>query len=234
MTMTVNQRFRSLRLEFQLPAAFPLFTYDEFLKQERRLRDHAFDPSAARNLLRYLADQRAATGSLPDDRTLVLERTRDEMGDWRLCLLSPWGGRVHAPWTIALAAWLRERGELELQSVWSDDGIVLRLPERERPPAAADLLPDPDAIEELVVRDLMLPGELRHAYAETALARERGRTDLERARGEAAALRSLANTAKLLEENPTLLHLRTLQVAAEAGTTLVISPPGGWPLPPQR
>ncbi|HEY7924172.1 MAG TPA: DEAD/DEAH box helicase, partial [Vicinamibacteria bacterium] len=117
-------------------------------------REHDFDAAAARNLLQYLADQRAATGSLPDDRTLVLERTRDEMGDWRLCLLSPWGGRVHAPWTIALAAWLRERGELELESVWTDDGIVLRMPERERPPAAADLLPDPDAIEELVVKEL--------------------------------------------------------------------------------
>ena len=112
---------------------------------ERLEREHAFDARAARNLVQYLDDQRQATGSLPDDRTLVLERTRDEMGDWRLCLLSPWGGRVHAPWTIALRAWLRERGELELESIWSDDGIVLRMPERERPPAAEELLPDPEA-----------------------------------------------------------------------------------------
>ena len=121
---------------------------------ERLEREHAFDARAARNLVQYLDDQRQATGSLPDDRTLVLERTRDEMGDWRLCLLSPWGGRVHAPWTIALRAWLRERGELELESIWSDDGIVLRMPERERPPAAEELLPDPEAIEQLVVREL--------------------------------------------------------------------------------
>ena len=66
--------------------------------------EHALDPRAADNLLAYLADQKAATGALPDDRTLVLERTRDEMGDWRLCLLSPWGGRVHAPWALALQA----------------------------------------------------------------------------------------------------------------------------------
>ena len=104
--------------------------------------------------MQYLDDQRAATTSLPDDKTLVLERTRDEMGDWRLVLLSPWGGRIHAPWTIALAAHLRDRGELELESVWSDDGIVLRLPERERPPEAAELLPPADAIEDLVVREL--------------------------------------------------------------------------------
>ena len=120
-----------------------------------RLRgEHDFDERAARNLVQYLAEQRAVTGSVPDDRTLVLERTRDEMGDWRLILLSPWGGRVHAPWTIALAAYLRDRGELELETVWSDDGIVLRMPERERPPEAAELLPPADAIEELLVREL--------------------------------------------------------------------------------
>ncbi|HEY7923961.1 MAG TPA: crosslink repair DNA glycosylase YcaQ family protein, partial [Vicinamibacteria bacterium] len=122
--------------------------------RERLRSEHDFDARAAHNLVQYLDDQRAATTSLPDDRTLVLERTRDEMGDWRLILLSPWGGRVHAPWTIALAAHLRDRGELELESVWSDDGIVLRLPERERPPEAAELLPPADAIEDLVVREL--------------------------------------------------------------------------------
>ncbi len=89
-------------------------------------------------------------------------------------------------------------------------------------------------VEEIVVRDLMLPGELRRAYAETAMARERGRADLERARAEAAALRALANTAKLLEEHPALLHLRTLQAASEPGTTLVLAPNGGWPVPGQR
>jgi ATP-dependent Lhr-like helicase len=72
--------------------------------RERLRSEHDFDARAAHNLVQYLDDQRAATTSLPDDKTLVLERTRDEMGDWRLILLSPWGGRVHAPWTIALAA----------------------------------------------------------------------------------------------------------------------------------
>ena len=121
---------------------------------ERLQRDHDLDPLAAQNLLAYLEDQREATGVLPDDRTIVLERTRDEMGDWRLCLLSPWGGRVHAPWATALEARLRQAGEAEVESIWSDDGIVLRLPERERPPEAADLLPEPEEIEDLVVREL--------------------------------------------------------------------------------
>ena len=89
-----------------------------------------------RTSLAYLDEQREATGALPDDRTLVLERTRDEMGDWRLCLLSPWGGRVHAPWALALEAKLRARGEAEVETIWSDDGIVVRLPDRERPPEA--------------------------------------------------------------------------------------------------
>jgi ATP-dependent Lhr-like helicase len=120
----------------------------------RLQREHDLDALAAQNLLAYLEEQREATGVLPDDRTIVLERTRDEMGDWRLCLLSPWGGRVHAPWATALEARLRQAGEAEVESIWSDDGIVLRLPERERPPEAADLLPEPEEIEDLVAREL--------------------------------------------------------------------------------
>ncbi|MGH3682430.1 MAG: SPFH domain-containing protein [Natronosporangium sp.] len=76
------------------------------------------------------------------------------------------------------------------------------------------------SVEELVVRDIMLPGELRRAYADAVLARERGRAELERARAEAATLRSLANTARLLEEHPALLRLRTLQLAEQPGTRL--------------
>ncbi len=116
--------------------------------------EHDLDPRAAANLVAYVEEQRAATRALPDDRTIVLERTRDEMGDWRLCLLSPWGGRVHAPWTMALEAKLRLAGEGEVETVWSDDGIVVRLPERERPPSAGDLVPEPEEVEDLVVREL--------------------------------------------------------------------------------
>jgi len=124
-------------------------------ESRRRLRDeHALDEHAADNLLAYLEEQREATGALPDDRTIVLERTRDEMGDWRLCLLSPWGGRVHAPWSMALESRLRAAGEEGAESVWSDDGIVVRLPDRERPPDAEALLPDPEEIEDLVLREL--------------------------------------------------------------------------------
>jgi ATP-dependent Lhr-like helicase len=122
--------------------------------QRRLLEEHCLDAKAAANLLSYLEEQRQATGALPDDRTIVLERFRDEMGDWRLCLLSPFGGRVHAPWTLALEAKLARAGEHEVETLWSDDGIVLRLPDRDRAPDATALLPDPEEIEELVVGGL--------------------------------------------------------------------------------
>jgi ATP-dependent Lhr-like helicase len=122
--------------------------------KKRLVNEHSLDPQAADHLLAYLDEQREATGCLPDDRTVVLERTRDEMGDWRLCLLSPFGGRVHAPWALALEARLRATGEADVQTVWGDDGIVVRVSDRERPPDAPALLPAPDEIERLVVGEL--------------------------------------------------------------------------------
>ena len=123
---------------------------------------HSLEPGAADNLLAYLDDQRIAIDAVPDDRTVVIERTRDELGDWRLCLLSPWGGRVHAPWALALQAKLRSSDDpstssgqaLEAETIWSDDGIVVRLPDRGTIPDTGLLLPDPDEIEDLVVREL--------------------------------------------------------------------------------
>jgi ATP-dependent Lhr-like helicase len=145
-------------------------------REEARTRleaQHDLDRRAAENLLAYIEEQREATGALPDDRTIVLERMRDEVGDWRLCLLSPWGGRVHAPWAMVLEARLRGEGALEVETIWSDDGIVIRVPERERPPEAGDLMPEPEEIEDLVVRDLgatsLFAGRFREAAARALL-----------------------------------------------------------------
>jgi ATP-dependent Lhr-like helicase len=139
----------------------------------RLVSEHALDALAAANLMAYLQDQKAATGAVPDDRTLVLERTRDEMGDWRLCLLSPFGGRVHAPLALAIEARLLAAGEPEVDAIWSDDGIVVRLPDRERLPDAAALLPAPEEIEDLVVSALggsaMFAGHFREAAARALL-----------------------------------------------------------------
>src|SRR5204863_2879750 len=91
---------------------------------------------------------------VPSDRTVVVERFRDEIGDWRVCILTPFGGRVHAPWALALARRLRESLGLEVQSIWSDDGIALHLPDADAPPSTAELLIDPSEIEELVVQEV--------------------------------------------------------------------------------
>ena len=116
--------------------------------------DYHLDPLAAENLLTFLREQEAATGAVPSDRTIVVERFRDEIGDWRVCLLTPFGGRVHAPWALALAARLRESLGLDVQSIWSDDGIALHLPDADAPPALDELLPDPAEVEELVLREV--------------------------------------------------------------------------------
>ena len=116
--------------------------------------DYHLDPRAAENLVTFLREQEAATGAVPSDRTIVVERFRDEIGDWRVCLLTPYGGRVHAPWALALAARLRESLDLDVQSIWSDDGIALHLPDADAPPALEELLPDPTEVEELVLREV--------------------------------------------------------------------------------
>src|SRR5205085_2308331 len=124
-------------------------------KAKAKLRaEHALDERAAENLLRFLSEQAAATGALPSDRTVVVERFRDEIGDWRLCILTPFGARVHAPWALALAARLRESLGLEVQSIWSDDGIALHLPDADAPPPTDDVVISPDEVEELVVQEV--------------------------------------------------------------------------------
>jgi ATP-dependent Lhr-like helicase len=120
-----------------------------------RLRGEGLDELAASNLVGYLGSQREATGYLPDDRTLVVERFRDELGDWRLVLHSPYGGQVHAPWALAIAARLRERyGGMDVQAVHTDDGIVIRVPDADEPPPAGIAVLDPDEVEQLVTAEL--------------------------------------------------------------------------------
>jgi ATP-dependent helicase Lhr and Lhr-like helicase len=112
------------------------------------------DERAARNLVTYLREQRDATRVVPSDRTVVIERFRDEIGDWRLCVLSPFGGRVHAAWALALSARIRDESGLEADAIWSDDGIIVHLPDADEAPGAEVALIDPDELEELVVREL--------------------------------------------------------------------------------
>ncbi|OFW47715.1 MAG: DEAD/DEAH box helicase [Acidobacteria bacterium RIFCSPLOWO2_12_FULL_67_14b] len=120
-----------------------------------RLRtDHGLDALASENLLAYLDDQHAATGAVPDDRTIVIEQSRDDIGDWRVAVLSPLGSRVHAPWAMAATARIRDEQGLDVEAMWSDEGFVIRYPDGESAPNTALLIPDPDQVERLVVRQL--------------------------------------------------------------------------------
>ncbi len=147
--------------EKQLGEAIGAFSRWAVERDEATLaREYDLDERAARNLLDYLREQQQATRVLPSDRTLVLERFRDEIGDWRLCVLSPFGGRVHSAWALALSARMHERFGVEADVIAADDGIVLHLPdidadEAEALPSAAELLLlEPDEVEEALTAEL--------------------------------------------------------------------------------
>ena len=109
----------------------------------RLTSDHGLNPLAAENLLQYLDDQQRATGVVPDDRTILIERSTDDVGDWRLSVLTPFGSRVHAPWAMAVTAQVRDERGLDVEVMWSDDGFVVRMPESDRPLDPALLVPGP-------------------------------------------------------------------------------------------
>lgn len=117
---------------------------------QTHLETIGLDKNAVSNMLALLSSQRAATGVLPTDRTLIIERCHDELGDWRLILHSPYGRRVHEPWALAIAGRIRERWKIDPAVVSSDDGIVARLPETGRVPGAELFLFDPDKLRRTV------------------------------------------------------------------------------------
>ncbi|MFE5407419.1 DNA glycosylase AlkZ-like family protein [Microbacterium sp. NPDC056569] len=124
-------------------------------KAESRLREAGLDEFAQDNLLAYLAEQREATGTLPTDRQLTVERGRDEVGDWRVILHSPYGMQVHAPWALAVNARIRERIGVDGSAVASDDGIIARIPDATAEPPGADLFVfDPDELDQIVTEEV--------------------------------------------------------------------------------
>jgi ATP-dependent Lhr-like helicase len=159
------------------------------------------DEWGAANLLAYLTEQKAATGHLPDDRTLLVERFRDELGDWRLVVHSPFGAQVNAPWALVLAARLRERYGVDVASMHSDDGIVLRLPDTTGEPPEADLaVLDPDDVEREVTAEVgssaLFASRFRECAARALLLPRRDprrRTPLWQQRQRAAQLLSVAS-----------------------------------------
>jgi len=146
----------------------------------RLVADHDLDPGAAENLLQFLTDQADATGSVPDDRTVVIERCRDELGDWRVCVLTPFGSRIHIPWAMAVSARIRAAGGPEVETLWGDDGFVLRFPDTNEPPDPDWFLVESAEAMALVLRQLgstaLFAGRFREA-AGRALLLPRRRAD---------------------------------------------------------
>jgi ATP-dependent Lhr-like helicase len=146
----------------------------------RLVTEHDLDPGAAENLLQFLSDQEVATGSVPDDRTVVIERCRDELGDWRVCVLTPFGSRIHIPWAMAVSARIRAAGGPEVETLWGDDGFVLRFPDTDEPPDPDWFLVESAEAMALVLRQLgttaLFAGRFREA-AGRALLLPRRRAD---------------------------------------------------------
>ncbi|WP_433270151.1 ATP-dependent helicase [Actinosynnema sp. CS-041913] len=171
----------------------------------RRAADAGLDAWATSNLLAYLGEQREATRHVPNDRTVLVERFRDELGDWRLVVHSPFGAQVNAPWALAIAARLRERRGIEVQAAHSDDGIVVRLPDAvdldgaQVVAGAEDVLLDPEEVEQVVVAEVggsaLFAARFRECAARSLLLPRRDpkrRTPLWQQRQRAAQLLSVA------------------------------------------
>lgn len=160
---------------------------------------HKLDANAAENLMRYLEDQRAATEEVPSDRTIVVERCRDELGDWRVCVLTPFGSRVHAPWCIAITAKLRAEYGRDLETMWSEDGFVVRVPDGDEPLDIETLFPSVSEFTALVTHQLggtaMFAAKFREAAGRALLLPRRRpgqRTALWQTRKRAADLLAVA------------------------------------------
>ena len=167
---------------------------------ERLVGQHDLDAQAAENLLRYLSDQIASAGVVPDDRTVLIERCRDELGDWRVCVLSPFGSRIHAPWAMAVVERVRAEVGLDVETMWTDDGFVVRFPETEDPPDPRLMVPAAEEVEALVLNQLggtaMFAAKFREAAGRALLLPKRragGRTPLWQLRKRAADLLAVAS-----------------------------------------
>ena len=165
----------------------------ETLEERYRL-----DRWAAANLTRFINEEKAATGALPTDRSIVVEQFRDEIGDWRIVVLSPFGSQIHAPWALAARRRLREHGT-EVDAIWSDDGMMFRFPDADSPPPTSAVLIDPEEIDELVIEEVgdsaLFTSRFREAAARALLLPRRrpgSRTPLWLQRRRASDLLSVA------------------------------------------
>ena len=126
------------------------------------------DRFAADNLIGYLGDQRAQTGGVPTDRAITIERFRDELGDVRVCILSPFGSRVHAPWSLVIAKQLEAQLGYPVHPLYTDDGIALRFADGDELPTDDQLVPDPDDVETVLVDELARSSVFASHFRENA------------------------------------------------------------------
>jgi ATP-dependent helicase Lhr and Lhr-like helicase len=175
-------------------AALPPSEAEATLSDRYRL-----DPLAASNLVAYLTEEKEAVGVVPTDRTVVVERFRDEIGDWRLVVLSPLGARVHAPWAMALVRRFRERYGHDVDVIWSDDGMVFRFPDTDDVASAEEVAIDPEEAEALLMEQLadtaLFAARFREAASRALLLPRRrpgSRTPLWQQRRRAADLLAVA------------------------------------------
>ena len=166
----------------------------------RLVTEHDLDPGAAENLMRFLADQAEATGIVSDDRNVVIERCRDELGDWRVCVLTPFGSRIHIPWAMAVAARIRAAGGPDVETLWGDDGFVLRFPDSDEAPSSDWFMVESAEVMDLVLRQLgataLFAGRFREAAGRALLLPRRradGRAPLWQQRKRAYDLLSVAS-----------------------------------------
>ncbi|MEY2767091.1 MAG: hypothetical protein RI912_754, partial [Actinomycetota bacterium] len=174
-------------------------TMDDAAAVDVLQREHMLDELAATNLVAYLSEQAESTGVVPDDRTVVVERFRDEIGDWRVCIHTPFGTPVHAPWAMAIQTRFLEQHGLHVETMWGDDGIVLRLPEAADSIDPNDFVMDPETVHETVVGALpqtsMFAARFRECAARALLLPRRRpgeRTPLWQQRQRAADLLAVA------------------------------------------
>ena len=163
--------------------------------------EYHLDPLAAQNLAAFIGDERDATGTVPSDRTIVVERFRDEIGDWRVAVLTPVGARVHAPWALAARRRYREARHTDLDLVWADDGILFRFPDADEPPSTNHLLFDADDLDAILLSEVadsaLFSATFREAAARALLLPRRrpgSRTPLWLQRRKAANLLEVAQS----------------------------------------
>ena len=132
------------------------------------MADLRLDRFAADNLIGYLGDQRAAAGGVPTDRAITIERFRDELGDVRVCILSPFGSRIHAPWALVIAKQLEAELGYPIHPLYTDDGIALRFADGDALPTDDQLIPDPDDVENILVEELARSSVFASHFRENA------------------------------------------------------------------